>query len=281
MDIENLKQNMKDGFTARSRDPLLGSYLTSFIIYNWKLWLILSYPISLDDKLLRIEKVLFPMSFNIIHYHDDFFKALWNDIPFAFITPFIYALIYLFFYQRYIRNILKEASDNRIRIENDRIESLKNYKPINEVISSLKKEIQTLEEDRKTKEILIEQQKESLNLARNNSNEMQNQIEKLTKISDQWQERYLEETRNKTNHNIAELLDIHEQDEFKKFAEIISSRNIMTSGNALQPYIKLTTKLSALRVIEKVRKGNIDVWQLTEAGKDLFLKIATVNLNSR
>lgn len=268
MDVKELFQSIFDSSNERIKNPFIGSYITAFILYNWRaIFLLVFSNATIEDKIVVIN-----------HEYCNLGAILW-PLAIAFFYILILPYLNLFFdlllsYSNSKKNIRQKASIIS-KLEQKKAEA-KYEREIAEEragtseISELKNQIERLNTEN---EKLSQQNKESfdrytesIKIKENSEKELSKALSdaenKLKKIENE----YKNSTQNNTNKSLIQLivssLTEKEFSYFKKYAAY--KENPGTKSFSLDSTIM--NRLIELGLIE--RGENVHV--LTDFGKQIY-----------
>lgn len=158
-DKKSFTENLKTGIdeildsTLKSRlgDPIIGTYMVSFALYNWQILIQLFSGKNADEKIKAISLALRPSlkwpPYSLINI----WEILWTTATHPFIVPIYTTIFILFTFPKYFRKFNLTILDNQTTKENDRLKSL-------EKLNTIARKIESLELGHKAELTILESQ---------------------------------------------------------------------------------------------------------------------------
>lgn len=268
-------ESIKNRFT----DPLIGNYLLTFCIYNWKIFF---YTFSDYETLEKIKLIQNILAFNFLNV-TTFLDYLIYLFCHSIILPLWVSLFYIFIYPKFTKKIRKTFLDHSVERKNETYAANEKLTPIELKISDLEQKLsQEIEKNRITNDSLQDKERiikliakeknqieENLKILNIDFQNMQIQFNNLKNNSIQSQtystltefEKKILSIINSSNFN---------KDRFKNIALNISRSDFMgepTSANDPRIFIKEFANLGL------VIQDNSGRWKITELGKQVLKSI--------
>lgn len=255
--IADLFKDLHDSAKERLKNPIVGTYICSFLMYNWKAIFILMFSKkSIEENILKIE--------------NDYFK--WEN----FVVPFVMLVVYTFlvpWLMIKVDALLKNIKEQRIKNQyNEKIFKTKektdlakeefkliNEKNGNKSLQELENQIKELnqshEQIKETDRLTIEK----LNEALKESNQM---VEDLNKA--------LRNYRSESNLGFYEEI-IDGKVVGLSVAGVLRATIVDSNYNVLEQNINRVNFLIENGIVERTKTGN----RLTNKGRDLWASVTT------
>lgn len=284
--FEEFKNSTLESAKNRFSDPLIGNYLITFIIYNWKIFLYIFSGYDTSEKILQIEKIL-EFNFEKINFFLDFILYLaFHPILF----PFYVSLFYIFIYPKITKPLRETFLDYIVQRKNETYAANEKLTPIEIKISDLEQKLSREVERNNTTNDAIKDKDRIIGLLTNEKNNLEHNLKIIStdfeKISKNYNElnhkfnnlsSYKVQPRKPSILNEIEkkVLEITKsssfnKERFKKIAQNIANAELQgepTSANDPRMFISEYVNLG---LINKNNDGN---WIITELGKLVLNRI--------
>lgn len=242
---------VEEGVKRRFGDPIIGSYIVSFFIYNWKLTLILASFKEVDQKILILQGYL--------------------REPHVFFVPLIACGLVLFGLPIALRRLYLRLLIQRVTFENDRFDAEQKLSPISKRIKFLEEQNQLERQRISDLNQVIAAQKETIESQRKSISESELKIKNLkaggTSTTRQQVGLYLMDSKQENAYKFLlnnSLLDV--------FVEAASKLTLQP-----QPLENFRsdelTKFLAMELVKKQRTGARNYIFLTDLGRQLYKAI--------
>ncbi|MDG0816453.1 kinetochore Spc7 family protein [Bdellovibrio svalbardensis] len=132
---------MPEALKNRFGDPILGTYSVSFIIYNWRIFVLLLSDKNVDQKIGDIGRLLHPSFAWGSPVYEFIFPNIWTFICHPFVTPLIFAAWILFGMPYYFRRLYQWLLKRKVLATNDRYSEETKLSPIAKKISDLEERL--------------------------------------------------------------------------------------------------------------------------------------------
>lgn len=305
--FDALKNSTLENVKQRFSDPLIGNYLITFCIYNWKIFFYAFSNYSTEEKINLIENTISSNISNTLNYFEIGKSIFYHP----FIFPFLITLFYIFLYPKLTSKVRQTFLDFNVLKRNETYDADSKLTPIKQKIQNLEDRLANetnknnmLSESARDKDQVIELLKKDRNQLENNIkalsldyhnlsndklqveeklNKANNSIDDLNKALNDVNIKYqflLENKKNQSSFSILNELEkkqnsiIHSNDfnkeKFRKIASDISNSNLRGEPTSASDPRMHIAKYANLGLVNKDLNGN---WTLTDLGKLVLNKI--------
>lgn len=263
-------ENITLPFKSRFDDPIIGTYIGSFLLFNWKIILIIFSSKDIAEKIDWIENHLLGnnIDFNTFSYFLTSFMMKISSLFSSFVFPAITTYLILFFIPKKLKLYYDKINTNRVDRLNAAYTAQLNLKPTERIIKDLIS-------------------KHEFEIARNNELQNDKQIDKNMIVR---LEKELKDKESSLDLEKDQVLNLSlELDTLRSKLETCEAklklqeselesarRNEMTIQSKKQRKFSTEDDIRVEIAVEKLRQQNLND-QFIEAGKSLFLKNQSVD----
>ncbi len=260
----------------RFSDPIVGTYIVSFAIYNWKIWIYLFSSLDVNAKVLSITQML-----QLSNLDDYFtFAAIKILLINQYTCPLLFTIFYLFVLPKKFLFAYNYLIDLKINNSNERFKRERQLLPVSEHIALLNEKLQNeiYNSDKKSELVgTLKAEIDSLKSTIENETvlryEKDQEIKNLNEQVRQHVKRLDLKNEDDNLHTIKETI-FHRgwENDFMNISDEILTGNVIVGSSYLSNYESLLAYLAAHNLIKREESamiGDNEFWRLTDNGKKL------------
>lgn len=258
-------------FKGRVHDPIIGSYLLSFFIYNWEIVLYLLSQKNVDEKISIIKK----SSTLFVSYDLSAISLVANFLKSPFVAPLIGTFIYLFLLPLGFRKLYEYILIMKVDLENDRIKIERKLTPNSLIIKQLEDRLHDEIEKNNTLNELKISQKKQVDLINEESLHLKKDMKKL-EANNRKLEAEIEALKTKRPKTEAEraLAALKEKDCVTDFIEVanrITMSDLYVNSSFVKENVEAIRLLATWQLVERINEeGRSSFWSLTPLGMEVL-----------
>ncbi len=296
--LDNLtvvKDSTVETLKTRLGDPILGSYIISFLILNWEAALYLFSDKDVSEKITSIKEILYP---TLTNFDESKIGWILSIIFHPFILPALFTAFYLLLFPLIFRKAHQLILKYKVSSENDRFKAEEMLSPIHKKINEL--QIQLERETQRNKDLSDLRINMDENIQHLKEENQKLRTENTTLISERVQKESIVDDLTVENENLKDrlhdleiIIEQHNEPDYSesvesaiqtleirnlvsKFKEVASditnSYLVVASGRA-GDFIDTIPIFDSLGIINRVAEGDRDYWKLTEKGRKVLARI--------